>query len=216
MFGQPITNITGVTANHTGLIQQVKNGGTLDLTSTIVNQDYFDNIRRNIDAQGYSMEFDWLLNIELRIKIENFLANTFNAGSLVYRNEEAFVGEGAEINRNFKAYDLHGIKLNFYTYNYFSAANIFDASPNTGLFNNAGLMIPRGEGIHPETGVNVPRFSVRWQGVSEGDSPIRLRYTGGLAPIATDDTEKLVISTVTTKGIQVFGLNGYQFMQLAS
>lgn len=216
MFGKPITNISGVPNNHIGLIPQVLVGGVTDLVSTVVNQAYFDNIRRNIDAQGYSMEYDALLNIELRMKWENFIASTFNAGSLVYKNEDAFKGEGAEINRNFKAYDFHGIKLNFMTYDYFSVANINGGAPNSGLYNNAALLIPRGEGIDPESGVNAPRFSVRWQGVSEGSSPIKLRLTGGLSPRETDDIEHLVVSTVTTKGLQAFGLNGYQFLQLAS
>jgi hypothetical protein len=216
MFGKPVTNITGVTDQHTGLIPQVQAGGVTDTTSTIVNQAYFDNIRRNVDAQGYSMEYDCLLNVELRIKWENFFMSTYNAGTLVLLGEEAFKGQAAEINRNFKAYSLHGIKLNFMTYDYFSTANIAGGTPNSGLWNNAALIIPRGDGIDPETNVNVPRFSVRWQGVSEGQSPIKLRLTGGYAPVPTDDIERLVVSSVTTKGLQAFGLNGYQFLQLAS
>ena len=216
MFGKPMTNISGVTNNHTGLVPNVIANGTTDTTSTIVNQAYFDNIRRNIDAQGYSMKFDCLLNIELRMKWENFIASTFNAGSLVYKNADAFEGAGAEINRNFKAYDFHGIELDFMTYDYFSTANIFGGQPNTGLFNNAALLIPRGDGVDPADGTNVPRFQVRWQGVSEGASAIKLRLTGGYAPVPTNDTENLVVSTVATKGLQAFGINGYQFLQLAA
>lgn len=216
MFGTPFTNITGVTNQHTGLVPLVQANGQTDTTSTVVNQAYFDNIRRNIDSQGYSMNFDALLNIELRMKWENFIASSFNAGSLVYKNEEAFKGEGAEINRNFKAYDFHGIQLNFKTYDYFSTANIYGETPNTGLWNNAALLIPRGDGVNPEDGTNVPRFNVRWQGESETATPVKLRLTGGLAPVPTDDVEHLVVSTVATKGVQVFGINGYQFLQLAA
>lgn len=216
MFGKPFTNISGIRNNHTGLVPNVIANGQTDLTSTVVNQAYFDNIRRNIDAQGYSMKFDALLNIELRMKWENFIASSFNAGSLVYKSEDAFKGEGAEINRNFKAYDFHGIDLSFMTYDYFSTANIFGGAPNSGLYNNAALLIPRGDGVDPESKTNVPRFQIRWQGVSEGAAPIKLRLTGGYAPTPTDDTEQLVVSTVTTKGLQAFGINGYQFLQLAS
>lgn len=220
MFGKPFSttfqNTSGIVNQHTGLIPQVLAGGVVDNTSTIVNQAYFDNIRRSVDAQGYSMEYDCLLNVELRMKWENFLMSTYNAGTLVLLEGDAFKGEAAEINRNFKSYSLHGIKLNFMTYDYFSVANIFGGTPNSGLYNNACLMIPRGEGIDPSTGVNAPRFSVRWQGVTEGQSPIKLRLTGGYAPVPTDDIEHLVVSTVTTKGLQAFGLNGYQFLQLAA
>jgi len=216
MFGKPITNITGITDAHTGLVPNVQANGTTDTTSTIVNQAYFDNIRRNIDAQGYSMNYDCLLNIELRMKWENFIMSAYNAGSIVLANKDSFEGEGAEINRNFKRYDLHGIQLNFMTYDYFSLPNVFGGTPNTGLWNNAALLIPRGDGVNPEDGTNVPRFQVRWQGVSEGSSAIKLRLTGGYAPIPTSDTENLVVSTVATKGLQAFGINGYQWLQLAS
>lgn len=216
MFGKPMTNIAGLVNNHTGCIPNVQANGTTDLTSTVVNQAYFDNINRNVDAQGYSDMFDALLNIELRMKWENFIASTFNAGAFTYLNAEAFKGESAEVNRNFKAYDFHGIQLNFKTYGYFSTAKMFGGTPNSGLFNNAVLLIPRGEGVDPEGGTNVPRFQIRWQGVSEGASPIKLRLTGGLAPTPTDDIEHLIVSSVTTKGLQLFGVNGYQFLQLAS
>jgi len=216
MFNKPITNITGVTAQHTGLLPQVQLGGQTDTTSTIVNQAYFDNWRRLIDAQGYSMEYDALLNVELRMKWENFIQSTYNNGSIVYLDSPAFTHGPADLNRNFQAYNFHGIKLNFMTYDYFSSANIAGQVPNSGLWNNAVLFIPRGEGIDPATNVNVPRFSVRWQGVDEGSSAIKLRLTGGLAPIATDDIEHLVVSTVTTKGLQAFGINGYMFGQLAA
>lgn len=216
MFGKPMTNIAGVTNNHTGLVPNAQANATTDTVSTIVNQAYFDNIRRNVDAQGYSMNYDCLLNLELRIKWENFLMSTYNAGTLVLANKDSFEGQGADINRNFKRYDLHGIQLNFMTYDYFSLPNIFGGTPNTGLYNNACLMIPRGDGVNPEDGTNVPRFQVRWQGVSEGASAIKLRLTGGYAPVPTDDIEHLVVSTVATKGLQAFGINGYQWLQIPS
>lgn len=216
MFGKPFTNISGVVNQHTGLVPNVKANGQTDTTSTVVNAAFFENFRRLVDAEGYSDEFDYLLNLELRMKIENFIGSTYNAGAIVYKTGDAFSGEGAEINRNFKAYDVHGIKTNFRTYDYFSSANIYGAAVNTGYYNNAGLLIPRGEGVNPEDGTNVPRFNIRWQGMSESDTPIRMRATGGLAPTPTDDTEKLVISHVATKGLQAFGLNGYIWTQLAA
>lgn len=220
MFGKPFgtafQSSSGIQNNHTGLIYQVIQGGQTDTASTVVNQAYFDNWRRLIDAQGYSMEYDVLLNVELRIKWENFFMSTYNAGTLVLAGEDQMMKGPVEITRNFESYSLHGITLHMMTYDYFSAANVFGAAVNSGLWNNAGLFIPRGEGIDPETNVNVPRFSVRWQGVNEGDAPIKLRLTGGYAPIPTDDIEHLVVSSVTTKGLQAFGLNGYMFGQLAT
>lgn len=216
MFGEPFDNVTGVVNQHTGLIPNVIANGQTDVTSTVVNLAYFQNINRLVDAEGYSKEFDALLNLELRMKMEDYIATTNTGGALVYKTEEAFKGEGAEINRNFKAYEIYGIKTNFMTYDYFSSANINGAPINSGFYNNAGLFIPRGEGVDPSDGTNVPRFNIRWQGQNEQDAPIRVRATGGLAPTPTDDTEKLVISHVTTKGLQAFGLNGYIWTKLAS
>lgn len=216
MFGKPFNNIAGVQNQHTGVVWNVINNGNADFTSTNVDSAFFDNLRRGIDANGYSDSYDWLMNIELRMKVENFIASTYNAGAIVYKNADAFAGQGATINRNFKAYDVHGITVNFKTYDYFSSANIYGGAPNSGYWNNAGLMIPRGDGIDPDTGLNVPRFSVRWQGQSEQDAPIKVRPTGGWAPTPTDDIEHLLISHVATKGVQMFGLNGYFFQQLQS
>jgi len=216
MFGRPFTNIAGVVNQHTGLIPNVIANGQTDTTSTVVNAAFFQNFRRLTDAEGYSMEYDYLMSLELRMKVEDFLASTYTGGAIVYKNADAFEGAGAEINRNFKAYDVHGIKVNFMTYQYFSSANVYGTPVNSGFYNNAGLLIPRGDGVDPGDGTNVPRFNIRWQGQSEQDAPIRVRATGGLAPTPTDDTEKLVISHVTTKGLQAFGLNGYIWTKLSA
>lgn len=212
MFGKPFDNIAGVVNQHTGLIPNVIANGQSDTASTVVDAAFFTNLRRLIDAEGYSNEYDYLLSLELRMKVEAFLAATYTAGAIVYA--KAFEGDSMEINQNFKAYDINGIKVNFMTYDYFSQAKMYGAPVNAGLYNNAGLLIPRGEGVNPEDGTNVPRFNIRWQGQSESDAPIRVRATGGLAPTPTDDTEKLVISHVTTKGLQAFGLNGYIWTKL--
>jgi len=216
MFGKPVTNIAGITNSHLGLVYNVIQNGTTDTASTIVNQAYFDNINRSVDAQGFSDEYDALLNIELRMKWENFIANANSGGAFTYLNQPAFEGGPAEFNRTFKAYSFHGVKLNFKTYNYFSLANIAGSTPNQGLWNNSYLLVPRGEGVNPEDGTNVPRFVVRYQTPSPSDSPIKVRVTGGWAPTPTNDTENMVISQVTTKGLQAFGINGYFFGQLAS
>lgn len=216
MFGKPMTNIAGLVNQHLGLMYNVIQNGSTDVASTLVNQAYFDNINRTIDAQGYSDEFDILLNIELRMKWENFIANVNTGGAFVYLNADAFKEGPAELNRTFKAYSFHGVKLNMKTYDYLSLANIAGGPPNTGLWNNSYLGIPRGDGVNPEDQTNVPRFVIRWQSVSPSMSPIKMRVTGGWAPVPTNDIENIVISTVATKGLQAFGINGYLFGQLAT
>lgn len=218
MFQPAYTNIAGVVNQHNALIPQVIASGQTDTTSTLINANYFDNIRRLIDAEGYAPAYDALLNIELRMKLENFMASTYNNGAIVYKamDSEAYPGQGMEINRNFKAYDIHGLQFNFKTYDFFSSPKMYGAAPNTGLWNNAGLFIPRGETIDPETKVNVPRFRVRYQAEKAGDPAVRMRLTGGMAPVPTSDVENLVVSHVATKGVQAFGLNGYFYTKLSA
>lgn len=214
MFGKPFTNIPGVENQHTGLIPNVIANGQKMTTAAEINRAWFDDLNRLTDAEGSSKEYDWLMHLELRMKVSAYMETLGANGGIVYAGPEAFSGDGAVINQNFKAYDINNIRVNFMTYDHFSTANMVGAPVNTGLYKNAGLLIPRGEGVDPESGQSKPRFNIRWQGQSAQDAPIRMRATGGLAPTPTDDTEKLVISHVATKGLQVFGLNGFIWTQL--
>ncbi|WP_312697044.1 hypothetical protein [Sphingobacterium mizutaii] len=217
MFGRPFTNIAGVENMHTGLIPSVIANGQKDTASTEVNDAFFENISRLTDAEGTADTYDFLMHKELRMKAENFIAGKYTNGAIVYKRQgDAYEGDGMVINRNFAGYQIHGINVNFMTYDHFSTANMVGAPVNTGLYKNAGLLIPRGNGVDPGNGQVKSRFNIRWQGISESGPAIRVRSTGGLAPTPTDDTEKLVISHVATKGLQTFGLNGYIWIQLAA
>lgn len=212
MFTKPTTNVPGVVNNHTGVIPDVQVNGQSDTSSTVINQAFFDNIRRVMDAEGRSDQYDYLMALEHRMKAENYLATTFTAGAIVYANTDAFKKAGATINRTFKGYDFHGYELFFKTYAYFNSSKYSDAAVNSGFYKYAALLLPRDAGVDPENGKMVPRFSVRYQAQNEGDPAIKFRVTGGLADTATDDTEHLVMSHVATKGIQKFGINGYMWL----
>jgi hypothetical protein len=211
MFIDKITGVAGVEDNHRALIPLVKEFGQVDTSSTAINQAFFDNLARLIDAEGYSWEYDALMNINFRLKFEAFLRSTYGAGGGIVWGK-AYEEGPMKINDNYSAYSVNDIKFNFTTYKHFSSAAIAGAAVNTGYYNNACLMIPRGFGVQPD-GTNVPRFRVRWQGEKETDAPIKIRQTGGLAKPSTDDIEHLVISHVTRKGIDPFGLNGYMWLQ---
>jgi len=211
MFIDSFDNVAGVTNQHRALIPLVKAYGQVDTSSTAINTAFFQGLARLIDAEGYSWEYDALMNINFRFKFEDYLRATYGAGGGI-QWAKAFSDGPMQINDNFNAYSVDGIKFNFTTYKHFSSAAIAGAAPNTGYYNNAALLIPRGFGVDGE-GTNVPRFAVRWQGESASDNPIRIRQTGGLAKPPTDDVENLTISHVTTKGIDPFGLNSYMWLQ---
>lgn len=213
MFIDQFDNVPGVENKHRALIPLVKAYGQVDTSSTAINSAFFQSLARLVDAEGYSWEYDALMNINFRFKFEDYLRAAYGqGGGIVWA--KAFADSPMSINDNFDSYSVQGLKFNWTTYAHFSSAALAGAAPNTGFYNNACLLIPRGFGVTPE-GTNVPRFRVRWQGESAGDPIVRVRPTGGLAPIPTDDIEQLVISHVTYKGIDPFGLNGYMWLQPA-
>lgn len=216
MFGKPFTNIAGVENMHTGLIPQVIANGQKMTTQTEINDSYIDDLTRLTDAEGSSNVYDLLAHLELRMKWERYIESKGGNGGFVYAQGDAFQGDGAVINMNFKAIERNGVRINLMTYDHFSTANMVGAPVNTGYYKNAGLLIPRGEGVDPDSGIMKPRFNIRWQGLTENAPAIRVRPTGGLAPQPTDDIEILRISHVATKGLQVFGLNGFIWTQLAA
>jgi len=211
MFIDQFDNVPGVENKHRALIPLVKAYGQIDQSSTEINSAFFQSIARLIDAEGYSWEYDGLFNINFGFKWEDYLRSTYGGGGgIVWA--QAFNDGPMQINDSFNAYKVNGVKFNWTNYHHFSSAALAGAAPDTGYYNNAALMIPRGFGVTPD-GTNVPRFAVRWQGENAQDPIVRVRPTGGLAPTPTDDTEKLVISHITHKGIDPFGLNGYMWIQ---
>lgn len=214
MFNDSFDNIAGIDNQHVGLIPKVLAGGQVP-AAAVVNAAYFKTIRRLVDSEGYSNEYDALLSLESRMRWEDYFQTLGTNGSFTYLGQEAFKGAGAEININFKSIDFNGLKLNLTDYAHFSDARIASAPIATGQWKDAALFIPRGEGIDPESGVNVPRFKVRYQAEKEGDPAITMRMTGGRAPVATDDTEHLVVSHICYKGIETFGINGYMYAATA-
>lgn len=211
MFIDQFDNVPGVTNQHRALIPLVKAFGQVDTSSTAINAAFFEGIARLIDAEGYSWEYDGLFNINFGFKWEAFLRTTYGAGGGIVWGK-AYEDGPIQINDNFNSYKVNDVKYNWTNYSHFSSANIAGAAVNTGIYNNAALMIPRGFGVTPE-GTNVPRFAVRWQGESASSPVVRMRATGGLAPTPTDDEEKLTISHTTYKGVDPFGLNGYMWLQ---
>ena len=210
MFGEAMDNIPGVLNTHVGLLPKTILAGQ-NVAPAAVSANYFKNIRRLVDSEGYSKEYDALLSLEARMKWEDYFQTMGTAGSFRYLGEDAFKGGAAEININFDAINMNGLKINMTTYDHFSNANVAGAAIQSGQWVNGVLLIPRGEGIDPESGVNIPRFKVRHQARTEQDRAIKIRATGGWSANETDDVEHLVISHVTTKGIETFGMNGFMY-----
>jgi len=212
MFGVSSDNAT-VSNSHTGLIPRITstitNSGTVDL-------DFFKKVKRQKEAEGYSNEFDFLVDNELRMKLEDFIQTNMSAGGIIYGDFKG--AKSIDIARNFKTLDFYGIKLNLMDYSYFNPAKIWGATVNTGIYTNYGVMIPKGFGSDAKTGTKVPRFGVKYVPIvglnQEGGDVIHVKKTGGLAPVPTDQSNSLSVSWVTRKGLQTYGITGYNVVDL--
>jgi len=212
MFGVSSDNAV-VNNTHTGLLTRITNtitnSGAVDLT-------LFKQIKRQKEAEGFSNEYDALLDPEIRMKIDDFIQTNMSAGGIVYGEFNG--SKSIDIARNFRSVDIYGIKFNMLDYAYFNPAKVWGATVNTGLYTNYGALIPKGFGSDAKTGTKVPRFGVRYQPIvginQEGGDIVHVKKTGGLAATPTSQSNTLDVSWITHKGLQTYGISAYSIIDL--
>lgn len=205
MLGKSVDN-GSVSSSAKGLLQQVIAKGQTKTDSTAIDADFWDDLKRLIDAEGGSNEYDMLADTEIEIKFGAFLRSTYNNGAVQYL-DKAFEGQGA-INADFQSYKINGIKYNVTGYAYFNAPKIFGVPQNIGYYKDQALLIPRGEGVDAKSGQSVPRFSVRYWTKSAGDPIIAKREWGNFTATPTG-VEEANYEHITRKGLQLFGANAF-------
>lgn len=215
IMGIPYSNLSaqGIQNNHKGLLKQMSERGQIDSTSTAIDDAFFTNLTRLIDAEGASDSYDFLVDTELRIKIDAYLRAEYGqSGGIVWG--QAYEGDGLEINANVQSYTIDGNKYNFMKYGFFNSARIWGAPINTGVHKNFGLLIPRGEGVDAKSGENIEKFRVRFTGESASAPYIRHWTTGALSPNKTDDEMVLREHHYANMGIECFQLNQFVTVDL--
>lgn len=208
MEGAPITNVTELNNTNKGLLQSIDE---LYSTATAIDDAFFAELRRRSDANGYTNNYDMLTDTEFMIKFTNYIKSNFNNGAIVYAIDSADNGKDPSIAANFHSFRIYDMQFNTQTYAYFNAAQVYGTDPAYGLRKNFSLNIPQGLGTDVKTNEKIPHFGIRWTSVDgrpDGDM-IKVIRTGGLAPIATDQTLDVTISHTTNKAVQVFANNGY-------
>ena len=220
MFGIAPNNLDttyGMNAtNSLGVIPQVVARGQVLNTATAVNSAFWDDLNRRIDAEGYSREFDYLLDTELEMKIDNYLATTYNNGAVLDAGEGASKGK-MSVARNYKSYSIHNNKFNFTKYAYFNGQQVWGAVASTGQYSNYGLLIPQGEFFDSVEQQMMPRLAIRYQSMGNGvggDNLFKKWETGALAPTPTSDEAVLGVHHIGYFGSQVFAANGYLITDL--
>jgi len=218
MLGIASNNVS-VTNSQVGLIGRIAAGGTTITNSGAVDIDLFKKIKRQKEAEGFSNSYDLLCDPELRMKIEDFVAlNLGGSGAGGIKYGEFNGSKSIDVNRNFAKLNYYGIDLNLVDYAYFNPAKVWGATVNTGIYANYGAMIPNGFGTDAKTGTKVPRFGIKYQPVpvdgGQGGDIVHVKRTGGLAATPTSQSNTLDVSWTTYKGLQTFGINAYNIIDL--
>lgn len=219
MFGISADNVT-VDNSHTGLLTRIAASGTTITNSGAVDIDLFKKMKRQKEAEGFSNEYDFLVDPELRMKIEDFVAlNLGGSGGGGIKYGEFNGSKSIDVNRNFGKLNYYGLQLNLLDYAYFNPAKVWGATVNSGIYVNYGAMIPCGFGADAKTGTKVPRFGIKYQpipvnGSMDGGDIVHVKRTGGLAANPTSQVNELNVSWTTYKGLQTFGLNAYNIVDL--
>ena len=215
MFGVASNNVS-VTNNHTGLVTRIATSGSTIANGGVVDLEFFKKIKRQKESEGFTNAYDLLSDMELLMKIEDFVQTNTSAGGIVYGEFNG--SKSIDINRNFKKLNYYGIELNLMDYAYFNPSRVWGATVSTGIYQNYGVMIPKGFGSDAKTGTKVPRFGVKYQPIvglnQEGGDIIHVKKTGGLAPTPTNDENSLKVSWTTKKGLQTYGISAYNIIDL--
>lgn len=213
MFGESADNIGSRNNEHQGLINRVKHSYT---NGGIVSNALFQAMKRRVDAEGFTNEFDLLQDTELGIKMQDYIDSTLGNGRVVLAQFNG--SKEVEIARNFRSYDIYGIRLNLKDYAYFNSARIWGAPTETGVYKDFGLMIPKGltpiEGGKKENFFKVAYQPVPVGGNLEGGTVVHVKRVGGLAATPTSHDNSLSVSWTTHKGIKAAGVDAYSLIDL--
>lgn len=187
-----------------GLIQQIQANGINKLYPNFNAQLSFADIERSLDAEGGPMEYDWLADTDQDIDINLSLANEFNNGAIVYKEDD--------LRRGFKSFTPIFRKFNFTRYTPISERRMYGSSANQTTRNNFGILIPRNTvNVRGDVRVNdAPQMVVRYQDVAGNGAQFVVAESGALSANGKTTKMELVVSQEGYFGLQVNGAN--QFM----
>lgn len=207
MLGPSWNNLSATIGNSTaeGLVNQI----TQTINQNAVNDDFWKAIKDQVDAEGWTNDYDFLYDTQLELKISDYLAEKYKNGAILYVDPSSS-GKEIDLARNFRSYNIYGIQVNFKNYAFFNAQKIYGAPAGVGQYRNFAVAIPQGFDYDAVTGRRMKRMDVRYQAQKQGDPMIDIVMTGGFGlPVKTSQKKELVVSHESYIGLETFGLNGY-------
>lgn len=210
-----VTGMTGPNWNNLG--SSIGNSGakglmnqvTQQINQNAVNDDFWKAIKEQIDAEGWTNAYDFLYDTQLEMKVSDYLAEKYKNGAVIYIDPKDS-DKPIELARNFKAYDIYGLKVDFKNYSFFNAQKIWGAPAGIGQYRNSAIAIPQGFEYDTETGRRMRRLTLRYQAIKKGDPMIDISITGGFGvPVKTTQEKILEVSHEAYIGLETYGLNGY-------
>lgn len=212
MLGVSANNLGVNNSAGRGLVPQVRAGGT-QVPGSAVDAAFWQSVKRRVAAEGYSNEYDLLADTELYMQIQDYIGTAFNNGAIIYE-EPASSKKPMDIARNYKSFNIHGVKFNLLDYYYFNQhASHGVPLASTTSYDVFGLFIPQGEAPDAKTGAPVKRFAVRYEAENEGDAAVQSFEYGGMADANKNGTLTKSVVMHTNKGIETFAVNGYLYYE---
>lgn len=147
MFGDTLGNIQASTGNQNsgfqGLIPLIQaEGNNVPATGNVFSDTYFEDLTRSISANGYSNDYDTLVDTEALIAFQKYAqTRTGMNGAVIYGNMQ-----DGDVRLKFdfaKQVTAFGNTFSFKNYAFFNSARTHGAEPGTGIWSGSMLHIPR-------------------------------------------------------------------------
>lgn len=214
MRGDIANNLSayGGSVGTQGLIPRIQSDGqNTQYTPGQLSISEIQNIIRGFDFYGSAQEYHWLCDSYQYDELMNSLFQTYNSGAIVW--DYAGKSQEAAVNYGFSSLAIGGgsYTLHFKKYLPFNSEAVWGKASSNSQFRNFGILIPMKEWIDPVQHVKIPTIRVVYNSVPDKPEIISL-VTGGLAPVPTDSTAHLVVSTWCYAGIEAFAANTFQIV----
>ena len=212
VFGSDADNITG-TVGSKGLIPQIEAGGQTyqyDITANTAGfgMEDFHNLVRQIDFNGGSQEYHFLMDSYLRSAVDDALFAKYQNGAIVWGNVGG--SQDVAVKYGFDSLKIDGVTFHLKKYLPFNSDAIYGQSlaSNGNKYDFYGALIPMKEGRDAQSGDKIPAIRIVSNQVEAGKD-VKIWETGALAKVPTSDKMELNVHHMAYCGLQVFAANQF-------
>ena len=216
MFGPKYANM-GADGNQNsdfeGIIPIVQNEGTtVTPPSGALTDTFFENIRRNISANGFGKGFDVLVDTEAAIAFQNYFSNkTGTNGAVIYGNLQ-----DGDVRLNFdfgNSFTYYGVNFAMKDYTYFNRARTHGADMGTGIWAGSMLFVPNSIQAVGNSGERVRSFSIKYMSTSPVGGVVHTGSDGML--LGKNTNMNAEFAHVTWKSVDIAAPKEFIYAKLA-